>query len=389
MRKILLLLLLTFVCSHLFCDELIDIYVSNFEKAKLDVKLQVLRDCVAKDIEGRGPLFNLALYYIINNYASIKEQYGSKEIENLAIEQVNTLLYKPARGALWDLFLLDSNTKIRVGILAALARLANDDPEIIKKMSAWLASQNQLFKFSKLPDLQVASACINALGAIADPASFPALLLVLYSGYPDTQRKQAEAAIATIRGQRKDLYIDMVNTHRLIEKKYAFESALADSKLTSEEKCEVAYATLKITVNEVIDTPEDKSVSRSIRNQAIVYLGNNGYSAAADLGIAHFKRSLDEYNSRIINSSDLLPVIRALGQLNSHNAAVALKDYLDSTNALFEDGKPYDEQIVLQVIQSLKNLKDKIARSALLYVGYLRYSDKIKKAAVEAFNAVK
>jgi hypothetical protein len=387
MKRIALVVIMAAACACLFGEEIIDIFMANFEKANVNTKLQVLKDSIAKDIEGRGPLMNLALYYVINNYATL--QNASREISFLAVNQVDTLLYKPAKTALWDLFLLDPTTHIREAILIALAHLANDDSEIIKKMNAWLSSQNDMFKVVKVPDLQVVTACIKTLGSIGDGSSFPPLLLVPFAGYPDSVRKEAIDALYKLKGSLRDHYIDMINSRKFLEKKYALEKALAETRLNNTEKCEVAFAALKIAINEVIDTQEEKSLSREIRNIATVFIGDNGYSEAADFMIAHFKRSLADYESNIINSSGFIPVIRALGQMKVHAPAVVLKDYLDSINQRFEEGKPYDEQIVLQVITSLKNLGDKIARSTLLYVGYLRYSDKIKKAADDAFKAIK
>jgi hypothetical protein len=276
-----------------------------------------------------------------------------------------------------------------MNIFQALAHIANDDPEIIKKINTWLTVQNDNYKIPKPFDFQVITACINTLGAIGDPSSFPPLLLVPFTGYPDAVKKASEAALYALKGKLKDMYINMINISRFNEKRYTLDKALAETKMDNAEKCEVAFAALKIAVNTVIEIPDERDISRDIRDKAILFLGDNGYSAAAEFGIAHFKRSLEEYESKRMPSTGLLAVIKALGQLKSHEAAVELKNYLDNINSLFEDGKPYEEQVVLQVISSLGMLGDKFARSSLLYVGYLRYSDKIKKAADAAFNAIK
>jgi hypothetical protein len=389
MKKMMILLLLVVMGASAFTEELIDIFTDNFNKANLITKLQILQDCVKKDISDRGILFNKAIFFIINNYKSIGEQGTSKDIATLSISQIDSLLYKPAKTALWDLFLIESTARVKMSILRTLSHIANDDQDIIKKINGWLDVQNEQYKISKSMDLQIISTCIEALGTITDPSSFSPIFLVSFSGYPDTIKKQAEDTLPSIKGSLKDHYINLLQTATFAQKRYTIERGLLESRLNTTEKCEVAYEALKIAVNSIVTVPDERNLARDIRNMAIVFIGNNGYSEAVDFGIMHLKMTLEEYTAKRVPSSGVLPVLKALGELKSHAAAVELKNYLDTINGDFEDGKPYDEQITLQVISSLEKLGDKVARSSLLYVGYLRYSDKIKKAADTAFNAIK
>jgi hypothetical protein len=352
----------------------------------LETKLQVLQDGVNKKIEGLGPLFNTALNFVINNHAKIKTQASMLDISSLCIEQVVLLGYKPAKTAIWDLFLVESNTKIRVASLGALAVLANDDKQIIESMNKWLTAQNDIFKTTKTQDVQVITTCIEALGKIGDSSSFTPILVASLTDYLDTVVKAADAALHTLKGDLKDNYIIVLNNGKFEEKRFSLQKAFSDSRLNDSEKCLVANAALKVALNVLIETPQDKEIARDIRNKSVLFLADKNYNEAADLGIMHFKRSLDEYDHKVSTMLYLVNSIKALGSLKSHQSAVVLKDYLDSINLLVENGKGYDEAIVLEVITSLKSLGDKIARSTLLYVGYIKYSQKVKAAAEDAFK---
>ncbi len=389
MKRMMILFVLLIIGTVTTAEELIDIFIDNFSKANLTTKIQILQDSVNKDIEDRGKLFIQAVYFVINNYKSIGEQGTTKDISMLSISQIDSLSYKPAKTALWDLFLLDSTARVRMNILQTLSHIANDDQEIIQKINIWLGLQNDQYKISKNMDMQVISTCITTLQTIADPSSFAPVFLVPFSGYPESIRKQAENALPSIKGSLKDHYISLINTARFSEKLYTLDKAIVEPRLETADKCEVAFAALKIAVNTMESTPDERDLARAIRNKAVVFIGDNGYSEAASFVIAHFKMSAEEYDAKRLPSPGILPVIKALGQLKSHDAAVELSNYLATINSNFEDGRPYDEQVVLQVIASLQKLGDKVARSPLLYVGYLRYSDKIKKAADTAFVSLK
>jgi hypothetical protein len=57
---------------------------------------------------------------------------------------------------------------------------------------------------------------------------------------------------------------------------------------------------------------------------------------------------------------------------------------LQFINAQTEQGAPFDEDILLASIAALGKLGDKAAFDYLLQIGYLQYTEAIKRAAKEA-----
>ena len=84
--------------------------------------------------------------------------------------------------------------------------------------------------------------------------------------------------------------------------------------------------------------------------------------------------------------SYLIKAIEALGSMKTHEAAKRLTLYLELVNSFTENGRIYDEQIVLAVIYALEHIGDRTASSALLYTRYLNYSKAVQKAAQDALQ---
>ena len=70
--------------------------------------------------------------------------------------------------------------------------------------------------------------------------------------------------------------------------------------------------------------------------------------------------------------------------MGSTEAAQALALYLQLINAQTEQGSPYDEDILLASIIALGELGDKAAFDYLLQIGYLQYTEAVKRAAKDA-----
>jgi hypothetical protein len=98
---------------------------------------------------------------------------------------------------------------------------------------------------------------------------------------------------------------------------------------------------------------------------------------------------LAEYNDGKGAASELLDAVSCLGVMGSTDAAQALALQLQLINAQTEAGKPFDDAMLLGVIDALGNLGDKVAFDYLLYVGYLRYPESVKNAARSALQKLK
>jgi hypothetical protein len=123
---------------------------------------------------------------------------------------------------------------------------------------------------------------------------------------------------------------------------------------------------------------------RELRLASIRELRALKWQRASSLAVSHFKLILADYAKGAASKADFLEAIGCLGSMGSTEAAQALALYLQFINGQTEQGSPYDEEILLASIGALGDLGDKVAFDYLLQIGYLQYSDAVKRAAKEA-----
>jgi HEAT repeat protein len=104
-----------------------------------------------------------------------------------------------------------------------------------------------------------------------------------------------------------------------------------------------------------------------------------------------FSRICDQadYAKGATSKAEFLEAIACLGAMGSTEAAQALALYLQFINAQTEQGSPFDEDVLLASIRALGELGDKAAFDYLLQIGYLQYTEAVKRAAKDALLKLK
>ena len=392
MKKILVsiyfLILIHFFIISEESENLIDIFKSNFEKASPSVKYEVLQDAVKMGVEEIGPLFYNSIVYVINNANKLESEPVLRKIGQYAVTQIHRIKYTPAKDLLWKLFLIDNNTQTRVNVLIAIAEIDANSGEIINNINKWLDSQNNITLTGKKPDIGVIIACLQALGKIGDPSSFYSIFNTMIMNYSTIVTVTAEQALDLINGDLSELYMKLIMEGTFSIRKAAIEKSRTQNRLNDAEKCKIAHFTLNISLYSSPANQNDKEISRETRSIAADILSNKSCPDTSQLVIKHFNQAIFEMDRGIISKSYLLSAIEALGNMRTHDAAKRLTLYLETINSFTENGRVYDEQIVLAVLNSLKKLKDRVAERALIYTKYLDYSKIIKKAAIDALQNV-
>ena len=165
--------------------------------------------------------------------------------------------------------------------------------------------------------------------------------------------------------------------------------ALEHEGLEDDRKAEVAEFAMDITLHMGLTDAGQRAIAREIRFRAAKILMERKWSRATPFIIEHFDATLLEYERGISTKTSFLEAIAALGSMGSHEAAVRLTQYLVLLNSYSEKGQRIDDQIILAVIVGLGSLGDKVAFDDLMYVGYLNYTSKIKKAARKSLENLK
>lgn len=369
-------------------EKLLNTYKRNFAIASLDVKLQILQDAANTGSTDMGPLYLQALDFVLDNASFIESDTRFRQLALVAIQQIDEVGFENASYSLWQLFQGDEETVTRVAIMEAMSSAAKSDEEIIDRINQWLEAQNNVFRTGKIPDLQVLATCIQTLGKIGRPSSFPIIFSAMNLGYSDSVAGLAEQALLQIQGDFQELLLGILKNSPLQEKKQALIMALESDRLDDTEKGEVAEAALDIGLHIVTRDVMDQEAARDMRFMSVTALSERKWSKATNLIVEHLNTILAEYERGIAAKSYLLEAIAALGNMGTHEAAERLTGYLILLNSFTEKGRGYDEQLVLAVISNIGKLGDKVSFDDLIYTQYLNYSKTVKKEAEKAVKNI-
>jgi HEAT repeat protein len=391
----------TFAAAGLLCvcafalhaqdsKSLLDGFRRNFTIASLDVKIQILQDAAAsKGSADMGPLYQQAVDFALDNTSLIPTDPRFGQLAVVAADQIKTIIYTPAKYSLLNMFKTDSDTSVRVHIAAALGAVGTADAEIIDGLNRFLDAENSSVSAGKSPDLQVIAAVIGALGKLADASSFAPLFAAMNTGYSAQVTSAARDALLALKGDLKEMIVGIIKSGSIPQKKLGLDMALATDKLSGDLKAQVAMYALDVALHTSGSDNAGKDALRAMRVAAAATLTDRKWAAAAPLLIEHLDMTIMEMDRGIVDKSALLSAISALGAIGSHDAAVRLTQYLVLLNSYEEKGKGYDEQIVLNVLDNLGKLGDKVSFDDLMYTQYLNYSAAVKKAARAALDNLK
>lgn len=386
----LLILLTVFVSA--FGQEtkaIIETYQRNFVRSSLGTKLELLREASSYEGVNMGPLYETAIRFVLSNAELLEADLIVRDIAIVSAEMVKKYQYAPAAESLWDLFQAFRENTVRVPILLALGDVAKDNPKLIDRLNAYLGAQTTLFRSGTQPDYPTLEACIAALGELGNESSYPVLFAAYVAGYKADITKKAADAMAGLDGDYHGYLVEVLERNTALEKRAALEAGLATSSFSEDQRASLAEAALAAGIAYSSANAVEKDAVREMRYAAVRELTERKWQKASPVVIKHFYDVLSLYNHSQATKSVLLEAIACLGAMGTPEAAQTLSLYLQLINTETEQGKVYDEQIVLAVIHNLGILGDKVAFDYLLYIGYLKYPDSIKKAAKDALQNLK
>jgi hypothetical protein len=371
-------------------QKLLDTFRRNFAIASLDVKIQILQDAAAgKNAADMGPLYQQAVDFALDNASLIPTDARFGQLAALGAEQVGVAGFAPGRFSVWKLFQAGADSMTLAKAADALGVVGAGDAETIANLNRYVETQNSLTVSGKPFDAVVVAACIQSLGKLGDPSSFPILFSAMNLGYPEKIAAMARDALFAIKGDFAAMITGVIRGRPLPEKMLALQMALGSDKLNDEQKGQVAELALDIGLHTGAADAAGKTTLRDMRFAAAAGIMARKISHATPLMIEHLDATIGEFDKGLLDRNHLLDAIGGLGVMSSHDAAVRLTQYLVLINSYTEKGKAYDDQVVLTVIQNLGALGDKVAFDDLMYTQYLGYSAAVKKGARASLDKLK
>jgi hypothetical protein len=374
-------------------DSMVLAYRRNFARASLTTKLQLVQEAAANQGPAMGPLYDMAIRFAYEYASLLGTDPQLKDLALLASSEAGKAAYAKSVDNLWSLFQAYKDPEVRAAAVRALGLAGAGESRVSENLGAFLASQNSLFRSGAQPEYPALEACIDALGALGDGSSFPVLFSSYVAGYSPALASKAAAALGKIKGDYEAYLLQVIERNPPLEKAAAFSAGMENAAFSDDQRGELAEGAMAAALK-AYDEPEARSpvelqALRELRLGAARQLKAQKWQKASPLAIKHFRLVQADYAKGAAAKSELLEAVACLGAMGSTEAAQALSLHLQLINAQTEQGSPYDEPLVLAVISALGELGDKAAFDYLLQMGYLQYTDTVKRAAREALLKLK
>ncbi len=368
---------------------LIETYKRNFVRSSLGTKLELLKEASSYDGVDMGPLYDTALQFVLGNASLLSTDALLRDMSVLSVNMIRKYKHAPAADNLWRLFGVYKDGLVRVPILQTLAEIASGNKALLGELNNYVDTQVSLYKSGVRIDLAVLDAALFAVGRLGDASSFPYLFAAYTASMGKAVTERAGAAMASLSGDYASFLAEVIRTNPPAEKAAALEAGLRGEALPADKRAELAETALSVAVGYQSAVPGDQAAIVALRASAARELAARSWQKASPLAVRHFYDFQIQYNRGQVSKSNFLESIALLGAMGTPEAAQALALYLQLINTETEQGKSFDEQITLAVVNNLGRLGDKSAFDYLLYIGYLQYPDSVKKAARDALQELR
>jgi len=374
-------------------DSIVLAYRRNFARASLVTKLELVKEAAASKGAAMGPLYDMAIRFAYENASLLGSDQQLKDLALLAAAQAGEARYAKSIDNLWSLFQAYKDPEVRAEAIRALGLAGSGESRVSENLGAFLASQNSLFRSGAQPEYPALEACIEALGLLGDGSSFPVLFSAYVAGYSPELATKAALALGQIKGDYQGYLLQVIARNPPLEKAAAFSAGMKNPAFDERQLGELAEGAMTAALEASEETqtrsPVELQALREMRLGAARQFKELKWQRASSLAIKHFRIVQADYAKGAAAKSELLEAVACLGAMGSTEAAQTLALHLQLINAQTEQGAPYDEPLVLAVIAALGELGDKAAFDYLLQMGYLQYTDTVKRAAREALLRLK
>ncbi len=365
-------------------------YQRNFVRSSLSTKLELLKEAGgAGKPDDIAPLYDTALRFVLDNAGLLVGDAQLRDLALFAVQKAGESGYAKASDDIWSVFAVYAGDgELRAAAIDAYARTGIGDPKTVSDIGGFLASQLSIYRSGMQPEYPSVEAAVKALGLLGDPSSYTVLFAAYVAAPNPVIKTKAAEAISRLKGDLGAWLLGIVTKNPPLEKVAALDLGLG-SGLSDDDRGALAEAALKAALDWTGDSPVEQAAIYKLRVSADQVVGDLKWQRAAPEAIKHFRLLWSDWQGGKGSKDDLVAAIRTLGEMGSADAAQALSLNLQLINAQTEQGKPWDEDILLAVIQALGKLGDKVAFDYLLYIGYLQYPEVIKSAAKDALQQLK
>ncbi len=369
---------------------LIETYTRNFRQAPDDdTRLGVVRDAVSLHVHGLGPFHETVVRYAVQKVDQLAADSQLQEMALLSVAAIGEDGYQPALSSVWELCRKTTSPEMRIAAFAALGRIGQRDARTASEMAALLDAQNRVFASGQSPEIQLVYALVRTLGEMGDSVALRALFTTRSLPYPAFVNEAANNALLSIHGGLQAALLRIIEGGMPPEKEAALILGLQSGSIDRDGRAAVAAAALKSGLALIAQDAETQAIAREMRTIAADALAGAKWPTALDLGLEHFGRAIAELGRGAVDNSYLIAAIRSIGASGRREAAERLTLYLELINSYAERRQPYDEKVLVTVIDTLGRMGDPVAFANLSYAKYMPYSTTVQNAVKQAIASLK
>jgi hypothetical protein len=389
-KRISVIVIFFLLSGSAFCDSpVLQLYKQRFSRADLGAKVQILENAAndrTMDAE-IGQFYEYALQFALDNSKLLKNDHDMIRIVDAAVRGLQNTNYSESLNVLWKLFLEYIDTTIGAEIIIAMGKLGKGNNGVIDHINNYLSEKNFLYRAGDNVNYAMVSACISAIMDLGDSTSYPVLLAVLYSGFPEVITYEAQGAFDLIPGNLKQFLYDVIAKGEPVEKFAAYRVGVNSQRLNLAERGQLAELALEQSLI-AYDGQANADMS-ALRYAAVNDLAKFRWTRANPLAIRHYYRVQADYQHDVVTLEHFLEAIRLLGAVGNSDAALVLILQLGLINSRTQRTGEYNENITLAIVQALGQIGERAAFDPLLNVSNLPYSENILAAAREAINRLR
>lgn len=386
-KKIFLLITITFVTHFIYSNSLDEINNEHedyhFDYSHIHHQLEIDSEEYVSDD---------------TNFEDIEiAEHDDSNIDDIEPEIIDHVITEPKRSddvfitsirnpdILWRQFLVSANVEKMTEILATLSTVGKGNKQVIDNLNNHLKGMSLLFRSGSSVSYTVVSAIISTIMELGDSSSYPALLSVLYAGYPEVIASEAHGALEVIPGNLNQFLLNVIDNDPPDEKLAAFRVGINSERLTFSERGQLAERALE----QGLSAANDNINLSAMRYAAILSLTSLRWTRANTLAIRHYYRVQADFHSNNVPKIRFVEAIACLGSIGNPDAALVLGLQLGLINARTQSTGSYDPEITMAIVQALGLIGYNAVFDQLLDVRNLPYSEDIQNAAMEAVDRLK
>lgn len=375
--------------SQLSDEELkLDAYLQSFALVDTASKIALLQEAAAEPAEEFLELYRTALDFVLDNAAQISTDPSLQEILRLTTPRLAEAGDSASAVKVWQVYDSANSLEVQLAALADVGVLAADDEQTIVYLVAELQNLLNAKRAGQVVEPQIILGLVEALGDTGSPRGRPALVETVIAR---VSAQITAKAIEILASNTQDLASAFVTSFRNAvgaAKLDVYRDIIGDSSFPVDVKVEFARQVLEHVLGTGTNDPRLQTVYMDVRQAATSFLTANNKPEFASTFVRHFNDAIVGFDRGTVNKSVVVEVITALGGTGSPLAARRLTEFLTLINTYTQQDRPYDRQITLAVLESLKNLRNVESYNALFMVTILNYPAPLKTVAREALALI-